>query len=231
MYKRQVPANLDLGGVRQAAYRRLIYLCDDLPKTPQEAVQQTMDSLRLTMELLRAPGSEALDRTVFNEAVNRVSNANPPPEILGSVLAISLHAGLKTPENICEVLSASFLGTVDDEQERIGVLRGLIFTMPEILWRSESVLEAIDRIFCGLSESQFLHLLPHIRLAFTSLNPRETDRIAGSLARVHGTQTSDFTVRHTTLSDSDLHRGLALERALSESLSADNLDSWTEGAS
>ncbi len=225
----QISADLALNNVRQAAYQRLIYLCDDLPKTPEEVIQERIEALRLMMELLRAPGSEELDRTVFHEAVNRVADSHPPPEILGSVLAISFHAGLKKPEDICVALSAGFIGTVDDEKDRIGVLRGLLFTMPEILWRSEEVLKETDRLLCDLTEDGFLELLPHIRLAFTSLNPREADRVAGSLARIHGGQASEYMDSHTSLSESDLERGLTLERALKESLSADGLDSWLEG--
>lgn len=224
----QISADLALNEVRQAAYRRLIYLCDDLPKTPQEVIQDRIEALRLVMELLRAPGSEELDQTVFHEAVNRVADSSPPPEILGSVLAISLHAGLKKPEDICIALSGSFVGTVDDENDRVGVLRGLLFTMPEILWRSEVVLKETDRLLCELTEEGFLDLLPHIRLAFTALNPREADRVAGSLARIHGGQASEFMDRHTSLSESDLEQGLALEQALKKSLSADGLDGWLE---
>lgn len=222
----QISADLELDEVRQAAYRRLIYLCDDLPNTPQEAIQDRIEALRLMMELLRSPGSEKLDRAVFHEAVNRVADSKPPPEILGSVLAISLHAGLKSPEDICIALSGSFVGTVDDKRDRIGVLRGLLFTTPEISWRSEAVLAETDRLLCELTEDDFLDLLPHIRLAFTSLNPREADRVAGSLSRIHGGQAAEFMDRHTSLSESDLERGLRLERALKESLSADHLDSW-----
>ncbi len=224
----QISDDLALNEVCEAAYRRLIYLCDDLPKTPQEEIQDRIEALRLMMELLRAPGSEELDQTVFHEAVNRVADSNPPPEILGSVLAISLHARLKKPEDVCIALSGSFVGTVDDEKDRIGVLRGLLFTMPEILWRNEEILKETDRLLCELPEDGFLDLLPHIRLAFTSLNPREADRLAGSLARIHGGQATEFMDRHTSLSESDLERGVALERSLKESLSADRLKSWLE---
>ncbi len=224
----RVSAGLALDVVRQASYRRLIYLCDDLPKTPEEAVQDRIEALRLMMELLRAPGAEEFDRSVFDEAVSRVADARPPPEILGSVLAISVQAGLKQPADVCSALAGSFAGTVDDEKDRLGVLRGLLFTTPEILWRSDAVLAEADRLLCGLSDDEFLALLPHVRLAFTALNPRETDRVAASLARIHGGQAGEFTEQHHSISEQDLERGVTLERALKGSLSADGLESWLE---
>jgi hypothetical protein len=224
----QISPELSLNQVREAAYRRLVYLCDDLPKTPEEAIQDRIEALRLMMELLRSPGSEQLDAAVFHEAVSRVADSGPPPEILGCVLAIALHAKLKNDEDICRALSGSFLGTVDNEKDRIGVLRGVLFTMPEILWRSDRVLKEADRLVCELGDEAFLALLPHIRLAFTSLNPREADRVAGSLARLHGGQAAEFMDRHTAISEHDLERGIAMEQALGESLSSDGLDAWLE---
>jgi len=224
----KISSDLSLDDVCQAAYRRLIYLCDDLPKTPEEAVEGCIEALRLMIELLRGPGSQVFDRSIFDEAVNRVADAKPPPPILGSVLAISVLADMRTPEDICRALAGSFSGTVDDEMDRIGILRGLLYTTPEIIWRSEIVLKKIDSLLCGLTEDQFLGLLPHLRLAFTELNPRETDRVAGLLARLHGGQASEFVDLHHALSEDDLQRGLALERQLRASLKSDDLASWLE---
>ncbi len=224
----KIPVDLSLDEVRQAAYRRLIYLCDDLPKTPEEAAQGCIESLRLMMDLLREPGAQVFDRNLFDEAINRVADARPPPMILGSILAISVLADMKKPEDICRALAGSFSGTVDDEMDRIGILRGLVYTAPEIIWRSEIVLKQIDSLLCGLTDDQFLGLLPHLRLAFTELNPRETDRIADLLARMHGGQTSEFVDLHHALSEQDLQRGLALEHQLRECLKSDGLASWLE---
>ena len=224
----EIHGGLDLAQVQQAAFMRLIYLCDDLPKTPKDAIQERIESMRLMMELLRGPGAEVFDRRIFDEAVNRVADAAPPPEILGSVLAISHNAGLRSAGDICAALSGSFTGTVDEEKDRIGVLRGLLTTTPELLWRSEEILKETDGLICGLDEAGFLDLLPHIRLAFTSLNPREADRIAGSLSRIHGGHATEFLDSFTQLSESDLEQGLAIERTLQKSLDDDGLVPWLE---
>ncbi|MEM7250688.1 MAG: DUF5682 family protein [Pseudomonadota bacterium] len=226
-----LPPALALDQVCDSTYRRLVYLCDDLPKTPAEAIQPRIEALRLMMELLRAPGFERLDRNAFDEAISRVAEANPPPEILGAVLAIALQANLKTVNDIGAALRGSFVGTLEREQDRVGVLRGLLFTMPEILWRSETILEEVDRLLGDLSEERFLEQLPHIRLAFTSLNPREADQVAESLGRLHGGEASAFMAHRTGVTEHDLERGVALERALARSLAGDHLTSWLEDKS
>jgi hypothetical protein len=168
------------------------------------------------------------DHELFDEAIDRVADASPPPQLLGAVLAICVQAGRREPEDLCKAIRGGFAGTTDDQQDRIGVLRGMLYTSPEILWRSEAVLQAVDAVLTGMSETEFLELLPHIRLAFTALNPREADKLAGLLADVHGGRVTDFMGRNSSLTDADLVRGIALEQAVRRSLEADGLAAWLE---
>ncbi len=224
----RIPDELELVSLQQTAYGRLIYLCDDLPGTPEEQEQGRMEALRLMVELLRDPSSDIFDSSLFNEAINRVADANPPPQLLGAVLAICVQAGRRDVAEICGAIAGGFAGTVDEQEDRIGVLRGMLFTAPELLWRSETVLQVVDTLLTGMSEDEFLELLPHIRLAFTSLNPRDADKLAGLLAAIHGGRVTDFSSRSHQLTDADLQRGIEIEKSLRESLKADALETWLE---
>ncbi|MES9991272.1 MAG: DUF5682 family protein [Candidatus Thiodiazotropha sp.] len=224
----QISQGLPLDEVRQAAYQRLIYLCDDLPKTPEETIQEHIESLRIIMELLRSPGAQVFDRSQFDDAVNRVADAKPPPAILGSVLAIAFAAEVRTTKDICRALAGSFYGSSDNSVDRIGILRGLLYTTPEIIWRNREVLVQIDELLCDLSEDEFLELLPHLRLAFTELNPRETDRVANLLANMHGGKAFEFLDSQHGLSQGDLQLGIEIERKLRKSLQSDGLEAWLE---
>jgi len=180
------------------------------------------------MDLLRSPGGEQFDRTLFDDAINRVADAQPPPEILGSVLAIAVLAKLRDSQDVCSALAGSFSGTAIKEQDRVGVLRGLLFTTPEIIWRRSEVLAAIDTLLCDMLEEEFLELIPHIRLAFTALNPSETDRLAESLARMHGGRGTEFVQQRTDFNEADLQKGIALQRQLKEALRVDGLEAWLD---
>ena len=226
-----IPKELELDDVRQSAYRRLVFLCDDLPNTPHERVHGRTEALRLMVELLRGQDADMFDRSLFDEAVDRVADANPAPEILGAVLGICVLANRRDPEELCRALSGGFQGTFDQKEDRVGVLRGLIATAPELLWRDDRVLQVVDGLLCRLTEDEFLELLPHIRLAFTALNPRESDRLARMLAQIHGGRSTDFTARTHRLTERDLRRGIELERTLRETIETDGLEGWLEGQS
>jgi hypothetical protein len=220
------PEELSLDGVRLSAYQRLVFLCDDLPSSPEESIPARLEALRLVAELLRQPGGDLFDADQFDDAVDRVAGARPPAELLGAVLALSVQSSRRDVSELCDAISGSFQGTVEQPQERVGVLRGLLFIAPELAWRQPELLERIDGLLCDLGEEEFLELLPHIRLAFTALNPRETDRLAEMLARLHGGRAGDFASRSYDLSTNDLERGLRVERALLESLTGDGLGAW-----
>ena len=220
------PSDLDLAGVADAAYRRLVYLGDDLPATPPDAAAERVEALRLMTELLNEDEAGTFDRQLFDGAIDRVVDANPPPEILGALLAICVHAGRRGPEDLRGALSGQFSGSAAREEDRVAMLRGMLHAAPQLLWRTSGVLEVIDEFLGSMDEESFLPLLPHLRLAFAALNPREIDQVADRLAQLHGGTPSAFGAVHHTLSKDDLDRGLMIEQSLRASVAADGLSAW-----
>lgn len=224
----RVPKELDVGGAEQAAFQRLVYLCDDLPKSTEEDIPKRLDTLRLMNEVLSADREGRLNRTVYDEALVRAVQQDTPPEILGAVLASCVLSGQLNDGALMSALQGSFRGVVLQEAARIGVLRGMISTAPQLLWQKDGVLALVDQFIRELDEAAFIELLPHLRLAFTALNPRETDRLAELLGALHGVAGHRFTASHTRFTAHDLERGLAADAALREELTADGLGAWIE---
>lgn len=221
-----VPDTLDVGGAEAAAYRRLIHLCDDLPRTAEEDITGRIDALRLVNEVLGAGTDRRLDRSLYDAALARTIRPGTPPAILGAVLAISVLSGTQPAETLTRTLRGNFAGSTLDETARIGVLRGMISTAPQLLWLADGILAEVDAFLGDLEEDAFTQLLPHLRLAFTALNPRETDRLAELLGKLHGVVESRFTGTFSDLSADDMARGLAANAALRAELEADGLAAW-----
>jgi len=217
---------LEVGDAARTTYARLIYLCDDLPQTPPEAVGGRIEALRLTAELLREDDEGVLDHGLFHEAVDRVAVAEAPAEIRGATLAISVLGARRNASELRAALVGEFEGSVTQEEDRIAMLRGVLGAAPMLLLHSPPVVEAIDSFLVGLDEDKFIEVLPHLRLAFTALNPREVDQLAERLASLHGTSAAGFAALHHSLGERDLARGLSIEQRLRSSLAADGLDTW-----
>jgi hypothetical protein len=225
----RAPPELTLDTVNQAAYRRLVYLCDDLPRTPAEGIATRIDALRIMAEILGGETGSSFDRSIFDDAIDRVADAGPPPEILGAVLSICVQARRREPEALRSALAGQFSGSVLRQEDRIGALRGMLQTTPALMLHMAEVLKAVDGFLSGMDDAAFMDLLPHLRLAFAALNPREIDQLASQLARLHGGQAGAY---HAVsgASEADLARGIELDKQLRASIEADGLSSWLLGA-
>src|SRR5262249_46719671 len=133
-------------------------------------------------------------------------------------------------------LTQRFRGTVDgampDAADRIAFLRGLVEVSRELLWRIPELLAETDRIIAGLDEDRFVELLPHLRLAFAALDPRETDRLAHSVAAHLGIAPVELAgaVQYDA-SAAEVERNLALAARLAQETQADGLAAWLGGES
>ncbi|WP_342075757.1 DUF5682 family protein [Yoonia sp. SS1-5] len=220
---------LDLRGVLGAAYGRLVYLCDDLPNTSDENTQERLDALRMMNEILRDCAAIGLDRSLLDAAIDRVALATTNPVILGAILAVCVQAGTRPAAELVQVMEGKLTGVSLDTADQIGVLRGILHTSPSLLWHADGLLAVVDAFIRGIDEAHFLDLLPHLRLAFTQLNPRETDRVAHELAALMGVQAGGLISHDTQVSDADLAEGLRVEKALHASLATDGLTEWITG--
>ena len=211
------------------AFRRLVHLCDELPKTPPEEITARLDALRLMNELLRGDEGGRFEAEPFDAAVERVVRPGTPPEILGAALAVSHISGRGPGDRLATALKGQFAGAHVAPVARIGLLRGVLTTAPALLWREAGLVGVVDGFLAELDETDFLTLLPHLRLAFTTLNPRETDRLAGLLAAHLGVQGDSLSLVATDVSEAEMLRGAAIEARLAAAVEADGLDGWLSG--
>jgi hypothetical protein len=82
-------------------------------------------------------------------------------------------------------------------------------------------------MFAAWDEDEFLHRLPHLRLAWSGLTPRETDRVAARIAARHGVATGDLT-RVSRCGENDILSALGVFARVERSLLEDGLESWLE---
>lgn len=223
------PKTLDLRGTVQTAYARLIYLCDDLPATRDEQIEDRLAAMRIITEILRDGADLGLDRSLLDEALNRVAAMPVPPVILGSVLSVCVQAGLRPAQELMNVLLGQLRGVSLEVEDQIGVLRGMLATCPALLWHTDGLLSAMDQFLTEIAEDQFLSLLPHLRLAFTALNPQETDRLACLIAEKHGLQLGAIIAQNMSISADEVQAALKIEQAVVATLVQDGLQDWIAG--
>ena len=99
----------------------------------------------------------------------------------------------------------------------------------ELLWRVPALVEAVDEILALLETDRFTEMLPHLRLAFAALDPRETDRLARAVADQHGVEAGAVAgvVRYDVGAE-EVAANLALSERLVEQLRSDGLEALLE---
>ncbi|WP_368188246.1 DUF5682 family protein [Aestuariibius sp. HNIBRBA575] len=224
-----LPDGLEIAPAMQQAYARMVYLCDDLPKMREQAIPPCLDALRLLSEMMRGRGGIDFDAKLFEDALDRVAEADTAPELLGAITAIAVEGGRKPDHSLPDLITAQLTGSAPDLPTRLAGLRGVLAVAPSLLWTVEGMLDPLDAFLTGLEDDGFLEVLPHLRLALSALSPREADQVAVALTRRHGGTVGEFTAHHHDVDATDATQGAQMDVTLRETLHADGLTDWITG--
>lgn len=206
-----------------SAWRRALALLPDLVNAGEDRITALLDamaSLHETVSLAHA--LPTLDRELFDEAVAHLLDAELEPALAGAVAALALLAGQIDEAALAARLSGELRGAYVEVARKVAWLRGVIVISRELLWRVPALIDTTDGLLAGLSDADFVDLLPHLRLALTRLDPREIDRFAHAVAARHGIDAASL-VMAQALSETETAANLRADRAVAEMLVAEGL--------
>jgi hypothetical protein len=88
------------------------------------------------------------------------------------------------------------------------------------------VVLVLDRLLRTWGDSEFVAVLPELRLAFASMTPTETDRIAQQVAGLYGASLGPLVTYE--LDAAEVQSNLARSAQLEALLIADGLGGWVD---
>ncbi|HEX7816611.1 DUF5682 family protein [Dyella sp.] len=213
----------ELPVVLQATYERAIYLGINL-RSVQGDGSATVQALAQLRELLVSNAGQALDASLYWQMIEQLHGEHPAAVIRGACAGLLYLSGRLDEDALGRTL-AGHLGGLRDPKDAVGYLRGMLGTAREAAWQQPAVLASLDSLLHGWDEAAFVTNLPELRLAFSSMTPKETDRIAGTVAAMHGAQDLGSLVDHSQ-DEAQVQAHLRLSATLREVLAADGLDTW-----
>ena len=215
-----------LPGLIAATYARAIYLGRELQgqECGPRAVAEALMRLR---ELLVGSAGTTLDEELFWQLVERLRAHHDSALVRGAATGVAYSAGRLDDAGLAGAAQGHLSGTVP-ASEAVAFLGGLLLTAREAAWQNPQLVAGLDARLKAWDEETFVEHLPELRLAFATMTPVETDRIASSVARLHGLEElGPLLVRDAD--EDDVQRHLALSARVAELLAGDGLSAWTSG--
>jgi hypothetical protein len=215
----------------RAAYQRACQLMGTLADTPEDAAADVLGAL---MELREVTSSEmgqrvGLDAEVFLGLLESARmNPRCPALLLGGVAGILHGAERLADDGLMRLLSGALGAVAVNPGDQTAFLTGLLRTARELAWQMPGLAESVDRLLAGWTEDEFLERLPHLRLAFAELTPRETDRVAKVVSGLHGGEAVPW-LGVGGLDAADAVTFARIESELVRVMTADGLGDWVKG--
>ena len=211
------------------AYARALYLLPDLRSAREDDLTPYLYALASLREVVTTAGGEtrSVDEALYREAIADLLAGEVPPAIGGALAALAYLSGLIDGEELIRRFGGDLGGAYAEPEDRIAFLRGLVAISREVLWRVPGLAARADAVLEALDEDDFIAMLPHLRLAFAALDPRETDRLAQTLAEHLQVAQTEVTgaVRYDASAE-EIQRNLQLSQSLVQQLAADGLDGF-----
>jgi hypothetical protein len=202
----------------------LAYLIDEAAncKAEDEAaiVQALVGVKELARELDDSPNG---DPTIIRAGLARLrTQSEVAPGVLGAAMALGAVAGEVDDADFSAKIRVTF-APGSDQSYALRFLAGLMQAAPDLLLYTPQLFDAVDAAIAALEPTVFLEYLPELRRAFSWLKPLETAKVAGRVAQRTGFAASAIATSPLALTEHDLHKGLAIEQQLRETLLRDRL--------
>ncbi|OJW22219.1 MAG: hypothetical protein BGO49_19550 [Planctomycetales bacterium 71-10] len=206
-------------------YDRACYLIPTLAGTAESEEMGVLDSLLSLQQVALTLGDRA-DRRELRWA--RLRDLAEVPDasaaLRGGALGLLFADGRIDPSDLAERFRGHLVST-RPQGEGAAFLRGLLRTARSALWAVPELLAALHEQLGAWDEDAFIRILPDLRLAFADLTPRECDRVAEAAAGLAGAAATSL-VALDGFEESDLLRGLEIERHVREVMARDALEDY-----
>jgi hypothetical protein len=213
---------VDLPEAVRRGWERAAALVSHLAATGDTDETDALDQLCAWSTLapsLPDPDLAAAQRRESLEVLLGAPAANPT--LLGAAAGLLFDDGALAGAELGRRLAGLLHGATGDPAAGARFLRGVLRAARAACWLEPSLLESVHATLRDLTDDTFVSSLPHLRLAFADLTPRECDRVAAAVAVLGGQARLD--VRPVSATEEDLLVALRADRLVRERLEADGL--------
>jgi hypothetical protein len=208
----------------KAAWRRALLLLPNLVHVGADRVKHALDALVTLREIvtLSSDGLDVIDATLFEEAIAALLLQDLHPAIAGAMCAVALFMNRVDDAYLGARVQGELASAYVNLRDKVEFLRGALSVSRELLWAVPALIEAIEGVIETIEGEAFTELLPHLRLCFSLLDPRDIDRLARMIAEKKGGSAAAL-VADFGVSQAEQAANQALDQRLKQLLLEDGL--------
>lgn len=166
-----------------AGYQRFCVRMPWLAISNQKQSDALVDQMNMMANTINSQPTWHCDPILFYDALHELINVNPHPAIKGVSLGILCRDQQIPDHQVNQHVSDAFTQAALTVEFCGDFLRGFFLAARAIFLESPELMEALNQHMMALDEDAFLAALPSLRLAFTSLSPREVFQFSQVLSQ------------------------------------------------
>jgi hypothetical protein len=210
------------------AWYRAARLLSSLAVVAESDEPEAMDAVCAWRAAADTLGDAAERREVRKERLLALANEpSANPVATGLACGVLYGDGALEAGEVARRLAGYLGGTRQPPADGARFLRGLLRASRSVCWQVPAIVEALHRTLRELTETDFVGLLPHLRLAFADLTPRECDAVAQAVASLVGGAAPDLVVRRD-VGENEMLRAVRVNARVRERLRADSLEAYVD---
>jgi hypothetical protein len=148
---------------------------------------------------------------------------------VGGVAGLLFGDGRIAESELIKLLAGSLNASSALAGDQTAFLIGLLRACRELAWRLPALAEAVEKLLAAWSEEEFIERIPHLRMAFADLTPREADQVAAVVAQLHGGEKIGH-LHRPEVGEEEMLAAVRVNAAVKKALHEDGLGSWIEAA-
>ena len=178
--------SIDETALLNRTFDRVVGLLPGMYAVDDRGVEEVVEAMVLLYQLTLRPDFADRRGRLREALAILVDQSGIHPALHGAALGLlyGMDPGWKT--TIDGVVRGYIQGSHSIKLQSAQLLQGLFRTARDLLLTDDGFLRQIDRLLCGVEDGDFTAMLPQLRLAFSYFLPRETERLAKTVAGFHG---------------------------------------------
>lgn len=190
-------SGMEFTGLIHTGCQKLITLLPSMTRIKDEDLTGCMNALKLLYQVTgRKSGGFERERESYYEALAGMErDGQIHAGLHGCICGILYGSGRETAAEVETACRGYLAGTQEQLLKTAQFFKGLFYTARDLVFIGDQFLRMLDAFFGQVADTEFMELLPELRMAFSYFTPREIDRIAQTAAKLHGKGQEDILER------------------------------------